>query len=120
MFEERRKFAKVRQAVISAHPALRERELIKLVSLAEAMAEALQRRGVAEPAAALAAEAGMSVFKLAFARWTEDDEQPLSRHLREATEQLKSLTAGSGGSSRSGRGRRAAPRRRPAARSRER
>ena len=120
MFEERRSFAKVRQAVISAHPALRERELIKLASLAEAMAAALQERGVAEPAAALAAEAGMSVFKLAFARWTEDDQHELSRHLRDAMEQLRSLTA-AGSRGPSGRGTRAAPRsrrKRPAARSR--
>src|ERR1700710_2476728 len=45
MFEERRSFAKVRQAVIEAHPALQERELIKLASLTTAVAGALQRRG---------------------------------------------------------------------------
>jgi len=94
LFEERRAFAKVRQAVISGHPALRERELIKLASLAEAMAEALYRRGVTEPSAALAAEAGMAVFKLAFARWLADGKKrDLAHHLREALDQLKAVTS---------------------------
>src|ERR1700751_2295289 len=41
VFEERRAFARERQALISAHPELQERELIKLASLAAAIAEAL-------------------------------------------------------------------------------
>src|SRR6204780_4933428 len=40
LYEERRPFAKARKAVIAAHPALQERELIKLASLASAMAAA--------------------------------------------------------------------------------
>ena len=55
--------------VIAAHPELRERELIKLASVAAAVAEALRRRGVGEPTASLTAEAGMAVFRIAFERW---------------------------------------------------
>ena len=51
MFRERGSFARQRHTVIVANPELQERELLKLASLAAALAEALRRRGVAEPAA---------------------------------------------------------------------
>jgi AcrR family transcriptional regulator len=44
LFEERREHSQQRQAVITANPGLQERELIKLASLASAMADALRRR----------------------------------------------------------------------------
>lgn len=98
MFEERRPFAKARQAVIAAHPALRERELIKLAAMAAAMAGALRGRGIPEPAATLAGEAGIAIFKLAFERWVNDSKKnDLGVHLREALEQLKAVTAGDAG-----------------------
>ena len=65
-------FARQRQAVIAANAELQERELIKLASLASAIADALRRRGVADPAASLAAEAGIAVFRIAFERWIKD------------------------------------------------
>ena len=74
MFEERRPFARARQAVIAAHPALQERELIKLASLAVTVTHALHGRGVSEPAASLAAEAGIAVFRVAFAQWVAEAE----------------------------------------------
>jgi AcrR family transcriptional regulator len=72
IFEERREFARQRQAVIAANPELQERELIKLSSLATAIADALRRRGVVDPVASLAAEAGIAIFKIAFEIWTDD------------------------------------------------
>ncbi len=60
--------ARQRQAIIAASAELQERELIKLASLAAALAEALRRRGVDDPAASLTAEAGIAVFKVAFER----------------------------------------------------
>ncbi len=74
LFEERRDYARQRQAVIAANAELQERELIKLASLASAMADVLRQRGVAGPAASLTAEAGIAVFRIAFERWTK--EQP--------------------------------------------
>ena len=59
LFEQRRDFARQRSALIVAHAELQERELIKFASLATALGEALRRRGVGDPAAGLAAEAGM-------------------------------------------------------------
>ena len=95
MFRERREFARHRQAVIAANPGLQERELIKLAALAAALAEALRRRGVTEPAASLTAEAGIAVFKVAFARWTsESNQQDLSELIRESLDELKAVTAG--------------------------
>jgi AcrR family transcriptional regulator len=59
-----------RQAIISANPDLQERELIKLNGYASAAAGALRERGVAEPGATLAAEAGMAILRVAFEEWT--------------------------------------------------
>jgi AcrR family transcriptional regulator len=84
-----------RQAIISAHAELRERELIKLAGLATALADALRRRGVGDPAASLTAEAGIAVFKIAFERWVAEPDGPdLTRVLRAALDELKSVTAG--------------------------
>ena len=95
VFRERHELARQRQAVIAANPGLQERELLKRASLASAMAGALRQRGVTEPAASLAAEAGALAFKTAYARWvSEPDEQDLSVLFRESLDQLRILTAG--------------------------
>jgi hypothetical protein len=81
--------------VIAAHAELRERELIKLAALAAALAGALRRRGVSEPAASLAAEAGIAVFKVAFDHWIDETSQHDLPHLiRESLDALKAVTAG--------------------------
>jgi AcrR family transcriptional regulator len=95
LIQEGREHAHQRQAIIAASAELQERELIKLASLASALAEALRRRGVDEPAASLTAEAGIAVFKVAFERWVDDTgRQELPRLIRESLEQLKAVTAG--------------------------
>jgi AcrR family transcriptional regulator len=84
-----------RQTIIAASAELQERELIKLASLASALADALRRRGVAEPGASLTAEAAIAVFKIAFERWiNEPDQQDLPGRIRESLEELKAVTAG--------------------------
>jgi AcrR family transcriptional regulator len=94
-FEERRDFARQRQALIAAHPELHERELIKLASLVTAIAEALRRRGVTDPAASLASEAGIAVFRIAFESWVHDPKQRvLAHHVRASLKALKAVTAG--------------------------
>ncbi len=93
MFEQRREFAAERQQIIAATPELQERELIKLASLAQAVADALRRRGVSDPAAILAAEAGITVFRVAFERWVDDDNQhDLQRLIRDSLEELRAAT----------------------------
>jgi hypothetical protein len=82
------------QAIIASSAELRERELIKLASLAAALAEALRRRGVEDPAASLTAEAGIAVFKAAFERYVEEtNQQDLPRLIRESLDELKAVTA---------------------------
>ena len=94
--EEIRAFALRRQAVIAANPELRERELIKLATLAAALADALRGRGVPEPAASLAAEAGVGVFKIAFLRWTESSgAEPLAEIIRQSLAELRAVGTGS-------------------------
>jgi AcrR family transcriptional regulator len=95
LLQERREHSRQRQAVIAANAELRERELIKLASLASALADALRRRGVAGPAASLTAEAGIAVFRVAFERWVTEPKQPdLPQLIRESLDELRAVTAG--------------------------
>jgi hypothetical protein len=90
MFAGRRAFAARRQRIIAAHPELQERERIKLAALAEAVGEALRARGVGDPAAILAAEAGMAVFRVAFERWVGSDRE-LGLLMRESLDELRAV-----------------------------
>ena len=95
LLQQRRGYARQRQAVIAANPELRERELIKLASLASALAGTLRRRGVTDPAASLTAEAGMAAFRIAFESWVTETSQPdLPQLIRESLDELKAVTAG--------------------------
>jgi AcrR family transcriptional regulator len=94
-FTDRREFARRRHAVITANPELQERELIKLASMAAALAASLRGRGIAEPTASLAAEAGVAVFKVAFERWiAPGEERPMRQLIRESLTELKAVTSG--------------------------
>ncbi len=93
--QERREYSRQRQAVIAANPELHERELIKLASLSAALAGGLRQRGVTDPAASLAAEAGIAVFRIAIERWQNDTGQrDLPQLIRESLDALKAMTAG--------------------------
>lgn len=72
--DERRPWSRARQAVIDADPRLRERELLKLSLLAESMGATLREQGADPADAALAAENGVAVFRIAFAAWIADGE----------------------------------------------
>jgi AcrR family transcriptional regulator len=92
-FELRGEFPQQRQTVISANADLQERELIKLASMATATAEALRQRGVKEPAASLTAEAGIAVFKIAFARWVDRaNKRGFAELIEESLAELKAVT----------------------------
>jgi AcrR family transcriptional regulator len=94
LLQERSDFARQRQTIIAANPQLQERELIKLAALGSAMADALRRRGVADPAASLTAEAGLAAFKIAFERWVkETNPRDLSRLIRASLDELKAVIA---------------------------
>ena len=94
-FESRRGHARKRRTVIAAHAELRERELIKLSTLATAIAAILRKRGLAAPAAGLVAETGIAIFKNAFERWADDTrEQDFAVHVRAAIAALQAATIG--------------------------
>jgi AcrR family transcriptional regulator len=89
VFQENPERVRLRDAIVSANAELRERELGKLEIFASAAAGALRDRGVPEPAASLAAETGIAVFKVAFARWiSEPGEADLPGILRESMAEL--------------------------------
>jgi hypothetical protein len=95
LLQERREIACRRQSVTSANAELRERELIKLASLASAMAGALRRPGVRDSAATLTAEAGIAVFRIAFECWIKESDAPdLPIPIRESFSELKAIAAG--------------------------
>jgi AcrR family transcriptional regulator len=94
-FQGVRDYSVKRQAVIEANSGLRERELIKLAKLAAAIALALRDRGVTEPAATLAAEAGIAAFKAAFQRWVnEPDQQSFAALIRQSIDDLRAVATG--------------------------
>jgi len=93
-FEEVGEYAGVRQRIIASSPELQERELIKAVSLAAAMARALRARGLGDTAATLAARTGMIVFQVAFEQWVADPSRaPFAQVARDALGQLRELAA---------------------------
>jgi AcrR family transcriptional regulator len=95
LLQERRDYARQRQAVIAANVELQERELIKLASLASAIAGTLRQRGVRDLAASLTAEAGIAVFRIAFERWiNETSQRDFQQLIRESLDELKAVTAG--------------------------
>ena len=96
LFDERRTFALRRAAVLAATPSLQERELLKMTKLADGIALALGKRGVADFDARLAAETGVAAFRVAFARWIADSsgELSLGEHITEVASALLALAGG--------------------------
>ena len=94
LFDERREFSTQRQRIIEGSAELRERELIKLASLAAALADALRRRGVSDPTAALTGEVAIAIFKISFEQWVSSKDSPdLPQIIRDSLDQLRSVTA---------------------------
>jgi AcrR family transcriptional regulator len=90
--EARRDFAGRRANAIATNPSLREREQLKMITLGIAAADALRARGVPDPAAALAAETGVTVFRVGFDRWVTDPTGDLAACFRDTLAALKALT----------------------------
>lgn len=92
ILEDNRPFAEPRLRVIAETPALRERDLAKAASMAEAVAEALRRRGVADRLAGLAAQTGWAAFHHAAQAWIDDSTQSLDAYLLQAFDDLRALS----------------------------
>lgn len=72
--DEGREAARARQRLLDRTPALEERERLKLAELASALHDALAGCGITEPAATLAAESAITVFKATLTQWLRDGE----------------------------------------------
>jgi AcrR family transcriptional regulator len=92
--EGRRDLARKRQAIIASNPELREREFTKLADYSASVAAVLRGREVDEPQATMAADAGMTVLRLALQRWASDrDDGPdLATVMRTSMEELRALS----------------------------
>jgi AcrR family transcriptional regulator len=89
-----REFGPKLVAVIAANRELEERATFKRASLAAAMADALRKRGVPDPAASLAAELGTRAFYTAFTRWVEPaSQQTFTELARQELSQLRTAAA---------------------------
>ena len=94
LFVDRLDFVRVRQSIIAGSPELQERELHKMRSLAAAIAAALRAKGVGETTATLATESGVTVFRLAFARWVAPgSDASLTDLITETATELRTVTA---------------------------
>jgi AcrR family transcriptional regulator len=94
LFDEGKEFSMQRQRIIDESAELRERELIKLASLASALANALRERGVSDPMAGLTGEVAIAIFKISFEQWvTSLDASSLSQLIHDSMDQLRALTA---------------------------
>ena len=84
------------KAAVAASAELQERDALKSVGMAAAMAAALVGRGVPEVTAHLAAELGVLAFKRGYARWSEGDrdaDAALAPCTAEALEELVAASA---------------------------
>jgi AcrR family transcriptional regulator len=92
--QENSDIARLRHAIVSANAELRERELMKLAEIADAMAGALRDRDVPDSAARLVAETGVAVYRVAFARWCSGQGQPdLQQTLQDSMDELREVLA---------------------------
>jgi AcrR family transcriptional regulator len=83
-----REFLIERAAVIAVSPPLRERELIKMVTLSEKLVAALVRRGHDDHTAHLAADVGSAILRLATTRWILGDDSDFADLLAVARQDL--------------------------------
>jgi AcrR family transcriptional regulator len=91
LFVAGRPVAQRRARIIATSPALQERAHTKSATLTEALIGALERRGVPEPTARLAARAGAAIFERASRAWTGTSAQDLAALIAHASHELRAL-----------------------------
>ena len=80
--------------MIATTAELRERELIKMASLAEALAQGLRQRGTRDTEAVLAAESAVAAIRVAFERWARARSGPtLADEYSATVHTLRAVTA---------------------------
>jgi AcrR family transcriptional regulator len=92
--EDRREFSARLRPVIDASSELRERSASKHLGLVAATSAALEKRGVPELTAGLAAELGLRAFDRGFAQWADPaNHQPLTELTRQSLDEIRAATA---------------------------
>jgi AcrR family transcriptional regulator len=92
--DDRREFAARLRAVIAANSELRERAVFKRAGLTEATREALEKRGVPDPAASVAAELGIGAYYRAFDQWADPaGQRTLTELTRRELDRRRAATA---------------------------
>jgi AcrR family transcriptional regulator len=79
--------------IVAANPGLRERQQAKTAMLTEALATALEGRGVPASTASLTARIGIAAFTHAATAWFADPDQDVAKLLDDTTAELCELTA---------------------------
>jgi AcrR family transcriptional regulator len=80
-----------RVGVIAANPALAERDLIKLAAVADALARALERRGVEPGEARFVADVVLAIHRRATSRWLAHPDAVLSEFVALAAAELREV-----------------------------
>jgi AcrR family transcriptional regulator len=90
----RREFSARRRAVIGANPELQEREALKGLGLTASMTDALERRGIPDLTACVAAELGALALKIAYERWSDTTSgREFSEVARKTLNELRAASA---------------------------
>jgi AcrR family transcriptional regulator len=92
-----------RGEMIASHPRLLERDLIKQHRMADGFRRALAERGIDPDTAELAANTGIQIFRTAYRKWLDSDDDT---ELTSITETVMALLAAIVPAARSPRGRR--------------
>jgi hypothetical protein len=91
---DRREFAVRLRAVIVGNPELRERAAFKRIALTEALTTALQKRGVPDLTAGLAAELGIRAYYRAYEQWADSPgEQTLTDFTHRSLDEVRAASA---------------------------
>jgi AcrR family transcriptional regulator len=94
---ERREFAVRLRDVITGTPELLERAAFKRYALTQAVTAALEKRGVPDPAAGLAAELGVRAYYRAYEQWADSaGERTLTDFTRHSLDELRAASASLG------------------------
>lgn len=88
-----REFLLRRGRVIAANPALAERDLIKLAGIADALAPALERRGVTPGKARFIIDVVMAIHRRAMPRWLAESDTTLAQLMAQAAAELREVVA---------------------------
>ncbi|MFF0150825.1 TetR family transcriptional regulator [Micromonospora sp. NPDC005203] len=97
IFADRLELVRMRQSIIQSSPELQERELRKTGALVAAVSVALRAKGLDESTATLATESGVTVFRVAYARWVApDSDASLADLITEVATELRAVTSAPG------------------------